>query len=440
MSIIKIKELSTDDKNGLIEKLKMQEDDFNYLLVKNIIKPRSNGLFSIVFVGLIVFENHIVQVEPKFSKLNMLKITDILAILETYFANLKKKSLISDFDTISNFTNRDIFTELDLFLELRDWTIEYGLYKKRKVITKDRGQINWGRTLAKKSPIITNGSVLYPETITKQKIFHYNEISSIQMTIIEFLTEKYDYSLLSIDKSQIVNSDSNYTITDILETKTTYIRNKILSALSVTFDNKNLTLLNLILSFIDKNRRIKDTKPVIYGTTAFYAVWEDACRNIFTNETLDNPISYLNLPVIQFNDTDRQDELLNLIPDLILQNQTHSIIADAKYYYPFPYEKPQASDIIKQIMYAELANFTNTIISIFLMPIEKIPESHEIMRFLGQIKTSNNLKNRSFSTIFILGLDPYYVLKIYTQTQNHIKLSLMDVNLLITTNEVEMTI
>ncbi len=185
-----------------------------------------------------------------------------------------------------------------------------------------------------------------------------------------------------------------------------FILDRILRELSIQYHTHRQILLKTIYAYLSQNRRVSGENQGIsmFGTTAFHAVWERACAEVFGNQ-LYQKIGQLPMRVPLAAGYDRNRRLIDLIekpewcgadilleagetltPDLISitqdNRQDQFVILDAKYCL-LQLEKgrrlrgnPGVGDITKQYLY-QLAykkfitdHHISTVKNCFLMPTE----------------------------------------------------------------------
>ena len=190
-----------------------------------------------------------------------------------------------------------------------------------------------------------------------------------------------------------------------------YVLERIIKELNLQFNTHRQILLKTLYAYVSQDRKMLDENDGIsmFGTTAYHAVWEKACAEVFDNK-LNTTLAQLKMtvpladkynsktakrqklidiiekPIWQGEDTEAK-ATDTLIPDLIsipcIDGKDWFIIFDAKY-YNLQLEKgkslrgnPGVGDVTKQYLY-QLAykDFINAhgiaeVRNCFLMPTEK---------------------------------------------------------------------
>ena len=189
-----------------------------------------------------------------------------------------------------------------------------------------------------------------------------------------------------------------------------YILERIIKELNIQFNTHRQILLKTLYAYISQDRKMLEENDGIsmFGTTAYHAVWEKACAEVFDNK-LNTVLAQLNMTVPlaePYNGKhERRQKLIEiiekpvwqgvdmeaktadtLIPDLIsipcIKGNDWFIIFDAKY-YNLQLEKgkslrgnPGVGDVTKQYLYQLAykdfieAHHITEVRNCFLMPTE----------------------------------------------------------------------
>lgn len=189
---------------------------------------------------------------------------------------------------------------------------------------------------------------------------------------------------------------------------TDYILEQLQKELNTQFNTRRQSLLKTLYAYVAQNKKmLEDTEGIsMFGTTAFHAVWEKVCAEVFDNKLRtsleklnlsvplaegykpnDTLIEIIEKPKWQGLDTEVKIAADTLIPDLIsiskVENNDYFLIFDAKY-YNIQLEKgkklsgnPGIGDVTKQYLY-QLAykkfikdHNIAVVRNCFLMPTEK---------------------------------------------------------------------
>lgn len=365
-------------------------------------------LYVFTYVGIITCGNRIVKVYPKYllSKVDdpLDEMKQVIKVLEKY--SRSDEQIINVFN--GNGDNRS-FNLLAVILFLLNDYYEYGIYTNTEDIIEinGEGEILWGKTIDEGLAYIDNNRPYYMELYTAKTVDDdadfFQRLHEVVLTdCFNQLREAQLDELFGMDYL-VLNEE---TISDLGETE--YILERILKELNVQYNTRRQILLKTLYAYISQNKRMTEETDGIsmFGTTAYHAVWEKVCAEVFDNK-LGKRLDKLNLPdethvdyqiegtktLIEIiekpiwrrnNITMRATETLR--PDLISiyekDDKKYFIIFDAKYYnlcleHGKLSGNPGIGDIDKQYLY-QLAylDFINKykfagVRNCFLMPTEE---------------------------------------------------------------------
>ena len=364
-------------------------------------------LYVFTYVGIITYGSRIIKVYPKYllSKEDLLnKMKQVLKVLEKY--NRSEKQIINVFN--GNDENRS-FNMLAVILYLLNDYYEYGVYSNSEQIAEINGDgdILWEKTIDESLAFIQDNRPYYMELYTGKTIDDNQDyFTRLHECILTECSEQLHLAKIDIlfDMDQIFLSEEN--LHDFGDTD--YILEQLQKELNTQFNTRRQSLLKTLYAYVAQNKKmLEDTEGIsMFGTTAFHAVWEKVCAEVFDNK-LRTSLGKLNLsvplaegykpndalieiiekPKWQGLDTEVKVATDTLIPDLIniskVENNDYFLIFDAKY-YNIQLEKgkklsgnPGIGDVIKQYLY-QLAykNFIKdhniaVVKNCFLMPTEK---------------------------------------------------------------------
>lgn len=395
--------------------LQINQADFIDLVSKKIFRPINDGTYSLTFVGVIIFDQNILFSKPKFDQKNDFNFATILQILKSYFKRSHLRRPFTDDIRDPEFGNFEVLREYDALINLRDWYINHGQYRQEASFTGTKGRTHWVKTFAKKIPLISHNSTLYHSIVAERRESVVNIISELQIGILCRLMERYGVEisndLIQADKT----TGSAIAKWPLDQVDKFYFLQQISLEKRNIYRSDSIQLLNILQEILDSRLSASTNRPQIFGTTAFYAVWEDACRVMFGNCDENMEEHMLGQPTWSIkNDVDKNQSFVHIqIPDLMFLQETTLNIIDAKYYFPFPIFRPGAPDIIKQLYYAEsLKNVDLKVRSIFLMPA---PDSNN-MKFLGTATIIG--AHKKFANIEAWGIDPCWLFKKYPNSHH----------------------
>lgn len=376
MKNIYIKELKYYSRKNILEILENNENVLDNLLKYDIVKFTSDG-YQFSFVGIIIIENIIVNVYPKYITSQK----DIKRDFKQIIQVIKKYNKSHDDFTYENDEFDDIsYNRLSMMLFFLEDYFENGVYTNIQNILEinGNGEIDWNRTVNDNVAIIQNDKPYYVELQTKYKI---NDLVNYFRLLHEYIiTECSKYlekaGLLELfDLTPVEPSDNE--LDDFGEIEV--ILNNLEKELNVEFNTHKIKLLQSMHSYIsNKNAHTNENYLTLYGTSAYHEIWEEMCAKVF-GDKLHKKLRDLKLPSELDSRFPKNKELIELIkkpkwvykgiynkkakstfiPDTVTFYNDEFIILDAKYYnLKFDEDvlddQPGLESITKQYMY-ELA-------------------------------------------------------------------------------------
>ena len=365
-------------------------------------------LYVFTYVGIITCGSIIVKVYPKYllskESDHLENMKQVLKVLEKY--NRSEEQIVNVFN--GNGENRS-FNMLAVILYLLNDYYEYGIYTNSEDIIEINGDgdILWGKTIDESFALLQDNRPYYMELYTGRTVDDdMDYFKRLHECILTECSEQLHAAQLDIlfDIDQITLSEEK--LNDFGDTD--YILERLQKELNIQFNTRRQILLKTLYAYVSQNRRLLEDNDGIsmFGTTAFHAVWEKVCAEVFDNK-LNTSLGKLNMSVPlakeyrpsdtlieiiekpKWQGTDTEEKLApdTLIPDLIsipkIGNEDYFLIFDAKYYnLRLEHGKtlsgnPGVGDVTKQYMY-QLAykNFIKAhniavVKNCFLMPTEK---------------------------------------------------------------------
>jgi len=282
------------------------------------------------------------------------------------------------------------------------------------------GKINLKRTLCQDS-YIYNDSVVITDFIYNSKRRNEN-----------LLTEIYDYCLYrSIEVLFFLANLSSRIIHPIHKTLNrgliTLYRQALLEELSQTFDDEKKLRYNHMLSIICSEKNIETINGIIYGVDKYNCIFEKMIDQMFGSKNIDKKSYYPSAKLISTNEEENLDEesdnMSKLRPDTINNENNVLLIIDSKF-YEFG-NKPQTSDVAKQIVYgqyAEKENKANSIYNIFLMPKYLGEKKYE---YIGYSKTNWMSNDKTYHYVLFYYIDLKYILLNYRKGYDEFLLNII---------------
>lgn len=365
-------------------------------------------LYVFTYVGVITYGSRIIKIYPKYllsAAEPLEEMKQVMKVLERY--SNSEEQIVNLFNGDGD--NRS-FNLLAIILYLLNDYHEYGVYNNSEDIVEVNGEgaILWEKTINDGFTIIRDNRPYYTELYTEKTIDdemdYFKRLHECILT--ECSKQLHDSELEELfEMASVELSDESLENFGDKE----YILDRIQAELSLQFNTRRQILLKTMYTYVSQDKRVLEENEGIsmFGTTAFHAVWEKICAEVFNNKLatpigslgLSKPlaeefkkekklIEIIDLPEWKATDMDRPILAKDtLIPDIITTGHSadgdYFIILDAKY-YNIQLEKgkalrgnPGIGDVTKQYLY-QLAyvNFIKeqsiTIVkNCFIMPTEK---------------------------------------------------------------------
>ena len=340
-------------------------------------------LYVFTYVGVITCGSRIIKVYPKYL---VRKRDDYFGEMKLVIKVLERYSR-SDEQMVSMFNGsaeNKSFNLLAVILYLLNDYFEYGIYINSKEIVEINGdgEILWGKTIDENFALIENNRPYYIELYTGRTVDddmdYFKRLHECVLT--EWSSQLHQAQLEDLFGIETV-SISEESLDDFGDKE--YILERISKELNVQFNTHRQILLKTLYAYISQNRRMFEDSDGIcmYGTTAYHAVWEKICAEVFDNK-LHTSLGQLKLhvPLAEKFQNQKKKELIDiierpiwegadtiqtakdtLVPDLIsilsVDEIDYFVIFDAKYYL-LELEKgkslrgnPGVGDITKQYLY-----------------------------------------------------------------------------------------
>lgn len=366
-------------------------------------------LYVFTYVGIITSGSRVIKVYPKYllsQKEPLAEMKQVIRVLERY--SNSKKQIINIFN--GDGENRS-FNILAVILFLLNDYYEYGVYTNSEDIIEinGEGEILWGKTIDEGFAMIEDNRPYYMELYTGKTV---EDDMDYFKRLHECVLTECSMQLHAAQLDELFGMDelalSEETLLDFGDKD--YILERLHKELNIQFNTRRQILLKTIYTYISQDRRMLEENDGIsmFGTTAYHAVWEDVCADVFDNKlntTLgqlkmsvpladefkdrctETLLSIIEKPKWKGIDMEEVDATDTLIPDLIsipqINGADYFLIFDAKY-YNIQLEKgkclrgnPGVGDVTKQYLYQLAfkdfikAHNISVVKNCFLMPTEK---------------------------------------------------------------------
>ena len=342
-----IKEEKKYSKSDILTRLDNDSKVFDKLLKNGIIVP-VNRKYKVKYVGLILIEQHIINCYPKYITNKKNIENDFKQVLHV----IRKYNRLHEDFTYQNEELEDIsFYLLYLMLFFIEDYYENGVYKNIKHMLEidGKGEINWDRTINNTFPIIKKNKPYYTELYTK---YHKDDLFDFFRLLHEcIITEcsKFFEEFDLLDYFDLMPVElSDRTLDDFGDRN--YILNRLEKELNIEFNTHKQRLLRSMHIYISKRDSFSNMDNLaLYGTSSYYAIWEDMCSEVFDNK-LDYELRELDLEIDsnKYNPNHKLKEIIEkpnwvltdykgeaddtFILDTVSIYEKMFIIFDAKYY------------------------------------------------------------------------------------------------------------
>ncbi|HLR51572.1 MAG TPA: LlaJI family restriction endonuclease [Candidatus Avamphibacillus sp.] len=347
------------------------------------------------FTGVVLVNTHVIVVFPKGyiipdnnSELKKHAIT----LLDTLLRYRQKKDIPKyEKELLGGIGKNESISAA--FWILKDY-LEYGLInvQDQQYSRSSNGIINWGRTIKKIDPIVSNNKVLYLDFITeKNNVDVDNTIYQIHKYAVNKSLGYFGW-LMDMDYE-------NYNAELWLDKDTAIHYLEI--ELQRTFTDREVNLYKKLIEFLaGASEKETGEKVVTFLTPYFHVVWESVCNFIFSgahDEDVLIPRPFWNI--------NNKKKYTKQIPDTIFKYKKSLFILDAKYYKLN--KLPGWGDLVKQFFYANTLSVSCEIKNILLFPNSNKDTS---VNYLGYAAIENN---RQFGRINGYTVDIYIAMKSY---------------------------
>lgn len=366
-------------------------------------------LYVFTYVGVITSGSRVIKVYPKYllsQKEPLAAMKQVVKVLERY--SNSEEQIINIFNGDGD--NRS-FNILAVILFLLNDYYDYGIYTNSEDIIEinGEGEILWGKTIDDSFAMIEDGHPYYMELYTEKTV---EDDMDYFKRLHECVLTECSKQLRDAQLDELFGMDeivlSEETLLDFGDKD--YILERLHKELNIQFNTRRQILLKTIYTYISQDKRMLEENDGIsmFGTTAYHAVWEKVCADVFDNKlnatlgqlkmsvpladefkdrSTDTLLSIIEKPKWKGTDMEEVDAADTLIPDLIsipqISGSDHFFIFDAKY-YNIQLEKgkslrgnPGVGDVTKQYLYQLAyrdfikAHKIKVVKNCFLMPTEK---------------------------------------------------------------------
>ncbi len=296
-----------------------------------------------------------------------------------------------------------------------------GYYFEREVVyTKSTsGKASWKKTVRQIKPFFQNGSIFYPEFITRKVEHNEDElISQIHQYCVWESFSKIGWLFSSFVPLKPHLGFNRNLFLSIIRTK-----------LSQTFNEKTMLLFNYMIDIIEFLGKSGDSENFTYGTNEFQYIWENMVDSAFgeKDKTRYYPHCYWEIDGKEYSSEQLEFKQSALRPDTIMivnkgtENQK-TFVLDSKYYRYGESRQlnhlPMSGSIIKQIAYAEYIEKeedegrlkkSKSIYNAFIMPYESKDSAY--MKFVGSARTDFKNEGKPYCKIKAILVDTKWLME-----------------------------
>ncbi len=458
-------------KYGVVKSVDSGKPEFEDLsdldVILSDVTDDSHVAYKFGYVGVVLVESSVFCCYPKYidsKEVPEPELKQILEVIRKYDSNEQLIHLYNGID------ESKVFNKLAVSLYLLRDYYENGIYTNQEEIieTNGEGEINWDKTINETFAIIKNKTPYYVElqTINTQSN-DQDYFTLLHQCILTLCSEELSKGgLLSLFNIQPVELSGN-SLDDFGDAD--YIKYRLEVEIQKQFVTKKQILLKTLYTLISEMKSTETANSFsLYGTNAFYLVWEKACSEIFENikdktfrelkkkypsifnkDKIPNPNYDLDLdnPGREFLDDSKQfkdfieqikwiynDRAIKaaetLEPDIISIFRNRFFILDAKYYFiciddSGIHKQPGIQDVVKQFAYHRaFSGFIKeyklkSVNNAFFILKKSSDISKEIFHIVGKAELSlmQDYAFKSLAPIQIVELTPEFVYENYLKSK-----------------------
>lgn len=355
------------------ERLDITGAEFDTLVAARVLRPLpGEALFRMEFVGVAMTTRGSIKVTPRVLGPEAYSFATLLQLMRRYFLRSAERR---PYETASEELHHEddrVTREFDAFLALLSWYHEHGLYRhERKILIAGGGRPDWQRTFARSPVLHCDNGVFYDRPVGGRRGAYPTIICSLQLYFLDQLCKRYGFA-----PPPSLEAGMLWSLPLQVDPADERGRATLVHALHIerrtVFRSDKLRLLDLLLALLEVSGQSSEPKGIrLYGTTAFFRVWEDACRHYFSSNNLSK-LDDLAQPQWHLRDAEgswQSDAGGHQQPDIALRKGDVRVVLDAKYYFPFPKSRPGWADIVKQLYYRDcLPEESGEVVNAFLLP------------------------------------------------------------------------
>jgi len=242
--------------------------------------------------------------------------------------------------------------EVPVELEILENFLEHGLFETRETtFTRSHsGKIDWRRTIKSQTPAFgKDKNPIYLEPISIRHSPANHIIRQLHSYVVGVCDKSFSW-LLTLSGKPVALAHRNERAPVGRNQAIALIRKELLGE----FNEVRKRQLFLLLRYFKKHPSDSPASTGLIGTDFFHVIWEDMCGVYLGSQ--NTAVGYPAIPSYSYDSQESvQDPRGQGRPDILLLDENHLGIVDAKY-YDFSSTKPAWTDLVKQFFYAKAFN------------------------------------------------------------------------------------
>lgn len=335
----------------------------------------------------------------------------LINTLNTYKYRVDSTAYLEDDKSLLNGLGNNIPVNNILWL-LNDY-IQHGIFKETTFNYKKSkfGKIDWNKTIKSMPVYYSNNNFIYLDFIVKNKLYDENYLLTLihqycLCECIDLFGWLYN-GITPLDKPVLnlsIGECLNFLHLELLKTNNDY---------------KKHLITNLIEFIEGSGDSLSDDRLKNFSISSFDTIWEDMLRVIFSNE---NEKKHYSRAKWHLTSNTKPYTCRPLKPDIILKDNNHLYVIDAKYFKYgltfLPTDLPGSSDISKQFNYSSYIAKKNNIDENFVQDVFLIPynsNGQDIFKYIGYATVDSHPGRKIHSLL----VDIKTIMKLYTNKDNY---------------------
>lgn len=271
---------------------------------------RADELYQFRFVGLVALDDWAIVVYPKYFRNRMPSEDELRQILQVIRRCENWSSVAKLIDNGENSSDR-----LPVLLALLDLYAEYGTYSNyvEGYELNGSGVIEWGRTIGRHLPVLTDGTPIYIDFETRKTLRDESDfITRLHRAVLtecsRELSETGLGGLLSVEEVLLSEEDvDSFGDAEMLAARLERER-------AIQYVDWKIAVLELLERYLLGRESVVEREDIrSIGTTSFYHVWENACKVAF-GDLLGVRLRDLGIPLVGRWRERGSETMLQIVP------------------------------------------------------------------------------------------------------------------------------